>query len=109
MVAIPLLAIALSAALESATIGSDFWTAASPAGVLATHEPMRGLVHRLDSEGHARLVIRHASDEADRQRAIAMHSALIALGVPSARLSLEPAAAPPGLLIVELHRSTPSP
>lgn len=97
---------ALSSVTHTATLTADAWGVASPASVLANHEPMREFMQAVEA-GNGVLVIRHASAEADRSRALALRAALVALGSPSARLRLEPAAAVPGILIIELHRSGP--
>lgn len=92
----------LVAAVEAVTLGADAWTVASPADSLTAHPPMRRLAQALEADGDAILVIRHAGGEADSTRAAALRAALVALGIPSARLRLEPAAAAPRSLVLVL-------
>lgn len=92
----------LAAAVEVVTLDAGAWTVTSPADTLTAHEPVRRLVRALETDGAAILVIRHASGAADVSSAAALRAALVALGIPSARLRLEPVAAAPRSLILEL-------
>ena len=99
-----LLVLALLASdVEAVTLSEEAWNVASPAGALAGQEPVRRLVQALETRPEAILVIRHAGGEAGSTRAVALQAALVALGVPSARLRREPAAAPPRFLVLELE------
>jgi len=100
--AVLLIGVVLAAGGKPVTLGADAWTTASPASVLAAYGPMRGLAQTLEASPNAILVIRHAGGETDGTRAAALRAALVALGIPSTRLRLEPAAAPAGSLILEL-------
>lgn len=92
----------LAAAAETVTLGADAWSVTSPAATLTAHQPVRRLVWALEADGGAVLVIRHAGGEADSANAAALRAALVALGIPSTRLRLEPVAAAPRSLILEL-------
>lgn len=68
---------------------------------LAAHAPLRGFLLAFEERGRAVLRIRHAGGEAPTRRAEALRDALVALGIPSARLVLEPAAAGMDELVLE--------
>lgn len=95
----------LASSAATVTLHGDEPAVAGPTSVLAGHEPLRRLVQAMESGHDTVLAIRHAGGEVDRSRALRVHAALVALGIPSARLRLEPAAAERGSLIIELQDS----
>jgi len=95
---------ALASASQTVELGTDIWRASSAASALVSHEPVQRLVRAMESANGV-LVIRHASGEDDRARADALRAALVALGIPSAQIRLEPAAAAPGILVLEQNSS----
>lgn len=95
----------LPGAIEPLTLTSVDWTPAQPAAALAALRPVAKRVESLDRLPGSVLVIRHAGGDAGRDRATQLRSALVALGVPSSRLRLEPAAAEPDRLILEIDQN----
>lgn len=69
---------------------------------LVAHATLRGFLLAFEERGRAVLRIRHAGGEAQTRRAKALRDALVALGIPSARLVLEPAAAGVDELVLEI-------
>jgi hypothetical protein len=84
------------------TLTAGDWPAPRRAEALTAHAPLRALLHSLDAQPGCILVVRHAGGEAGSAFAAALRDALVALGVPSARVALEPAAAGRDQLIVEI-------
>jgi hypothetical protein len=69
---------------------------------LVAHAPLRGFLLAFEERGRAVLCIRHAGGEVPTRRAEALREALVSLGIPSARLALEPAAAGVDELVLEI-------
>lgn len=78
------------------------WPEPQRTEALTGNPPLVTMVAALMSREQAVLVIRHAGGDAGAQLAGRLREALVSLGVPSARLRLEPAAAESGQLILEL-------
>lgn len=92
----------LPGAAGALTLTAGDWPAPRRAEALIAHAPLRALLHSLDAQPGRILVVRHAGGDAGSAFAAALRDALVALGVPSARLRLEPAAAGRDRLIVEI-------
>ncbi|HCU54310.1 MAG TPA: hypothetical protein DIC36_08565 [Gammaproteobacteria bacterium] len=89
-------------AAQPLTITSREWPAPHRTEALTASPPVVNLVTALVSQEQAVLVVRHAGGEAGERLADSLRQALVSLGVPSARLRFEPAAAASGQLILEL-------
>jgi hypothetical protein len=89
-------------AAQPLTITSREWPTPHRTEALTASPPVTDLVMALVSQEQAVLVIRHAGGEAGERLADSLRQALVSLGVPSARLRFEPAAAASGQLILEL-------
>lgn len=68
------------------------WVRPRRAEALTRNTALAELVHELEAKPKRRLRIRHPGDEAGSNEAEALREALIALGVPGARVHLEPGA-----------------
>jgi hypothetical protein len=104
------LSLVLAAAGESLTLTAVDWPAPHTTQSLMQRPSMAALVEVLTGRDDRRLVIRHAGGEAGARFGAALRDALVALGVPSRRLRLDPAAAGPGQLILEIvtpNRASP--
>jgi hypothetical protein len=90
------------AAAEPLTLTAREWPAPHRTDALATNSHMANMVAALVSQEQALLVVRHAGGDAGERMANDLRQALVSLGVPSARVRFEPAAAASGQLILEL-------
>lgn len=92
----------LSGAAESLALPVRDWSMPLRAESLVQDRPLAGFLQVLDRDPGRRLLIRHAGGDTETMRAEALREALVALGLPSARIRLVPAAAPAGQLILEI-------
>lgn len=95
----------LPGAIEPLTLTSSDWAASQPAQALAAHRPVAERIGALARHPESVLVIRHAGGDAGGRLAQNFRDALVALGLPSSRMRLEPAAAEPGRLILEIDNN----
>jgi len=84
------------------TLTTQEWPAPHHTEALTVQGPVVSMVAALVSQEQSVLVIRHAGGEAGERLADSLRQVLVSLGVPSARLRFEPAAAASGQLILEL-------
>lgn len=91
----------LPGAAESLSLAAADWPSPRRAEALAAHRPLADFVRALDRLDAGVLRIRHAGGEPDSRFAEQLRDALVALGVPAARIRLEPAAADADRLILE--------
>ena len=91
-----------AAVVEAATLTTSDWPAPRESAALTRQPAMAVVVQALMDGRDQTLVIRHAGGEDGAQFAAALRDALVSLGIPSARMRFEPAAAAPGQLILEL-------
>jgi hypothetical protein len=96
------LVVVLAGAAGTVTLQAGDWAPGQRAELLTANAPLRALVHALQEDDGRFLLVRHAGGAAASDRATALRNALVALGVPSARIRLEPAAAESGQLVLEL-------
>lgn len=96
------LVVVLAGAAGTVTLRSSDWAPGQRAEQLTASAPLRTLVHALQEDDDRLLLIRHAGGAAESDRAAALRGALVALGIPSSRIRLEPAAADSGQLVLEL-------
>jgi hypothetical protein len=100
------LAFALSSLVASAAASVVFqagdWPEPRTAATLSAQGPLRALVGEFEASAKQVIVIRHAGGEAGSSFAEALRAALVALGVPSARIRLEPEAGDPDRLFISL-------
>ena len=87
---------------EPLTISAADWPVPHRADALLQHAPLAALVRNLGADERRSLRIRYAGGEDGAQLADDLRAALVALGIASDRLRLEPAAAGYGKLILEL-------
>lgn len=92
----------LSGAADTLTLTAADWAPPRRAETLAANAALAALVHELDSRPQALLQIRHAGGAAGSDLAQQLRDALVALGLPSARSRLVPAAADADRLILEI-------
>jgi hypothetical protein len=92
----------LPGAAETLTLATADWPQPRRAEVLVAHKPLGDFLLALDQRNTTVLRIRHAGGEMDSRFAEQLRDALIALGVPAARIQLVPAAADSEQLILEL-------
>jgi hypothetical protein len=86
---------------ESLSLAAADWPPPRRVEVLAAHRPLAGFVRTLDRQDSGVLRIRHAGGDAGSRFAEQMRDALVALGVPAARIRLVPAAAEDDRLVLE--------
>jgi type IV pilus biogenesis protein CpaD/CtpE len=91
----------LPGAAETLSLTAADWPAPRRAEALATQQPLGDFLRRFDQGAADVLRIRHAGGEPDSRFAEQLRDALVALGVPAARIRLEPAAADAGRLVLE--------
>jgi len=89
-------------AAEPLTLTAREWPAPHRTEALAMNSHMVNMIATLVSQEQTMLIIRHAGGDAGERMADDLRQALVSLGVPSARLRFEPAAAASGQLILEL-------
>src|SRR3972149_918863 len=92
----------LPGTVESLSLAAAEWSPPRRAEALAAHRPLGDFVRALDRSNAGVLRIRHAGGEPDSRFAEQLRDALVALGVPAARIRLVPAAADADRLILEL-------
>ncbi len=81
-----------SASAAGLTFDPAEWVSPRRAEALATNPALAGLVVELEARPGRLLRIRHPGGDAGSGEAEALRAALIALGVPGARIRLEPGA-----------------
>jgi hypothetical protein len=86
---------------ESLSFAAAAWAPPRRAEALVAHRPLGEFVRTLDRRDAGVLRIRHAGGEPDSRFAEQLRDALVALGVPAARIRLVPAAADADRLILE--------
>lgn len=86
---------------ESLSLAAADWAPPRRAEALAAYQPLGDFVRTLDRRDTDVLRIRHAGGELDSRFAEQLRDALVALGVPAARIRLVPAAADAERLILE--------
>jgi len=92
----------LPGTVESLSLAAADWPPPRRAEALAAHKPLGDFLRVLDRGDAGVLRIRHAGGEPDSRFAEQLRDALVALGVPAARIHLVPAAADADRLILEL-------
>jgi hypothetical protein len=91
----------LPGAAEALSIAVADWPLPRRAEALAAHRPLGDFLRAFDRHDTSALRIRHAGGEVGSRFAGQLRDALVALGVPAARIRLEPAAADADRLILE--------
>ena len=91
----------LPAAAETLSLAAADWAPPRRAEALAAYPPLGDFLRALDRRDADVLRIRHAGGELDSRFAEQLRDALVALGVPAARIRLVPAAADADRLILE--------
>jgi hypothetical protein len=86
---------------EALTLVTTDWPEPRRAETLAAHKPLGDFLPALDQRDARVLRIRHAGGETDSRFAEQLRDALVAFGVPAARIHLVPAAADSEQLILE--------
>ena len=86
---------------ESLSLAAAEWAPPRRAEALAAHQPLGDFVRAFDRRDTGMLRIRHAGGDAGSRFAEQLRDALVALGVPAARIRLVPAAADTDRLILE--------
>jgi hypothetical protein len=86
---------------ETLSLGAADWPLPRRAEALAAHRPLSDSLRALDRSDAGVLRIRHAGGDAGSRFAEQLRDALVALGVPAARIRLVPAAADADRLILE--------
>ena len=92
----------LSGAVETLALPVRDWSMPVRAESLVQDRPLADFLHAFDRHPGKLLLIRHAGGDTETVRAEALREALVALGLPSTRIRLIPAAAPAGQLILEI-------
>lgn len=92
----------LPGAAETLTLAAADWPQPRRAEILSAHRPLSDFLLAFDQRNAKVLRIRHAGGETDSRFAEQLRDALVAFGVPSARIHLVPAAADSEQLILEL-------
>jgi len=92
----------LSGAAETLSLPVRDWTTPLRAETVVQYRPLADFLQAFDRHPGKRLLIRHAGGDTETVRAEALREALVALGLPSARIRLVPAAAPAGELFLEI-------
>jgi hypothetical protein len=87
--------------VESLSLAAADWPPPRRAETLAKHRPLGDVVRAFGRRDTGVLRIRHAGGELDSRFAEQLRDALVALGVPAARIHLLPAAADADRLILE--------
>lgn len=91
----------LPATAEALSLAAADWAAPRRAEALAVYPPLGDFVRAFDRRDAQVLRIRHAGGEQGSRFAEQLRDALVALGVPAARIRLVPAAADADRLILE--------
>ena len=91
----------LPGTVESLALAAADWPPPRRAETLVKHRPLGDVVRAFDRRDTGVLRIRHAGGELDSRFAEQLRDALVALGVPAARIHLLPAAADADRLILE--------
>jgi len=91
----------LPGAAESLSLAAADWVPPRRAETLAAHRSLGDYLRTLDRGDTGVLRIRHAGGDAGSRFAEQLRDALVALGVPAARIRLLPAAADADRLILE--------
>jgi hypothetical protein len=91
----------LPGAAETLTLAAADWPQPRRAEILAIHRPLGDFLLAFDQRNAKVIRIRHAGGETDSRFAEQLRDALVALGVPAARIHLVPAAADSEKLILE--------
>jgi hypothetical protein len=91
----------LPGAAESLSLSATEWAPPHRAEALAAYKPLGSFVRVFDKDDAAVLSIRHAGGEPDGRFAEQLRDALVALGVPAARIRLVPASSDADHLILE--------
>lgn len=92
----------LAATVGSLSLPAHDWALPLPAEAVARNRPLAEMVQRVDRQAGGVLRVRHAGGDTDSRRAEVLRDALVALGLPSARIRLVPAAAPKDELIIDI-------
>jgi hypothetical protein len=95
----------LAGNVEALSFTIQDWPEPRRAEALAAYPPLRVLVGQMEAQPEPLLLIRHAGGEAGSGFAQAVRAALVALGVPSARIALEPEPGEADRLIITLSSS----
>lgn len=89
------------------TIQAAQWTR-PPAGVgLTTQAPLRQVIHSLDRDPALRLAIRYPGGDAGSAWALEVRDWLVALGVASSRMELQPGSGAADAIVIETLLSAP--
>jgi len=91
----------LPGAAETLTLMVADWPQPRRAETLAVHRPLADFLLALDQLNAKVLRIRHAGGDTDSRFAEQLRDALVAFGMPAARIHLVPAAADSEQLILE--------
>lgn len=91
----------LPGAAESLSLTTADWQPPRHAEALVGVAPLGSFLRAYDRQDSDELRIRHAGGAAGRQFAEQLRAALVALGIPAARIRLVPAAAGADQLILE--------
>jgi hypothetical protein len=91
----------LPATAETLSLAAADWAPPRRAETLAMYPPLGDFLRTFDRRDAGVLRIRHAGGELDSRFAEQLRDALVALGVPAARIRLVPAAADADRLILE--------
>jgi len=92
----------LSSPLGTLVIDAQAWPAPQQTEVLLGRPEVTGFLRRVTARDYHHLVVRHAGGDAGRIMAEQLRDTLVAVGIPSDRIRLEPAAAAPGELVLEI-------
>ena len=87
---------------ESLSLVAADWSPPRRAETLAAYRPLGDFVRMFDRRDTGVLRIRHAGGELDSRFVEQLRDALVALGIPAARIRLSPAAADADQLILEI-------
>ncbi len=86
---------------ETLSLAAADWPMPHRAEVLAAHKPLADYLRAFNQHDAGVLHIRHAGGDIGSRFAVQLRDALVALGVPAARIRLVPAAADADHLILE--------
>ena len=92
----------LTGLTDTLTLTATDWAPPRRAETLTANPAVTALVHELDARPQSILRIRHAGGATGSDFAQQLRDALVALGLPSARSRLVPAAADADQLILEI-------